>query len=79
MSGSCIHIFLLLIFDVITLAWITGLIVLSSLAVGTLIRTLNVWHNASLIARGSLQIGYRQTRPHIGWMLFENAVKTVDV
>jgi hypothetical protein len=40
------------------------------LAVGALA----VWRNAQLTARGSLQIGYRQTKPHIGWMLFENDV-----
>src|SRR6202140_1530666 len=38
-SGSCIHIFLLLIFDARTRAWITGPIVLSSLAVGSLVGT----------------------------------------
>ncbi len=52
------------------LAWIAGLIVSSFLAVGSLVGTLK---------RAAQRTGYRQTKPHIGWMLFENAVKTVDV
>jgi len=24
-------------------------------------------------------IGYRQTKPHIGWMLFENHLQSIDV
>jgi len=59
-------------------AWITGLIVSSFLAVGALVGTLNVRRNARRNARGSLQTGYRQTKPHIGWMLFENDVQTVS-
>jgi hypothetical protein len=35
--------------------------------------------NAWLTARGSLQNRYRLTKPHIGWMLFENDVLTNDV
>jgi hypothetical protein len=35
--------------------------------------------NAGLTARGSLQNRYRLTKPHIGWMLFENDVLTNDV
>jgi hypothetical protein len=59
-------------------AWITGLIVSSFLAVGALVGTLNVWRNTRLTARGSLETGYRQTKPHIGWMLFENDVQTIS-
>jgi hypothetical protein len=63
-------------------AWITGLIVSSFLAVGALVGTLNVRRNvrrnARRNARGSLQTGYRQTKPHIGWMLFENDVQTIS-
>jgi hypothetical protein len=31
------------------------------------------------LLRGALQTGYRQTKPHIGWMLFENDAQTIDV
>ena len=70
MSGSCIHIFLLLTLMLLPLAWIAGLIASSSIAVGSLVGTLQ---------RVAQRTGYRQTKPHIGWMLFENVVKTVDV
>jgi hypothetical protein len=40
MSGSCIHIFLLLTLMLLPLAWIAGLIVSSFLAVGSLVGTL---------------------------------------
>jgi len=28
--------------------------------------------------RVAQQTGYRQTKPHIGWMLFENDVQTIS-
>jgi len=35
--------------------------------------------SAIWFTRGVLQIGYRQTKPHIGWMLFENDAQIIDV
>jgi hypothetical protein len=40
---------------------------------------LNASHDAWFTAPGSLQIGYWQTKPHIGWILFENDIQTIDV
>src|ERR1035437_151084 len=63
MSGSCIHIFLLLI---------PGLDHRPDCFVFPCGRQVKVWRNA-----WPLHPGYRQTKPHIGWMLFENDVQTI--
>ncbi len=90
MSGSCIHIFLLLIVEInpqklsprSSRVWITDPVVSYSRAVGRLAGNLIGSQTCSALP-STLRLlttkSANDTKPHIGWMLFENDAKAIDI